>query len=194
MPSNPARRAASGFTLIELLAVVVISALLLVVAVPSFSEAFERNRIVSEANDVTAAFAFARTEALRSNSEVRICPGNAAQTACAANWSAGTWLVWLDANGNNALEAAEILRVGDISAKDEITVANEGGSAVTDIRFNLRGARAQPTSEMLFTLKPSECAAGKPLVRRFKLTAAGTLINSCIKCGTETDATPTLCD
>jgi hypothetical protein len=52
----------------------------------------------------------------------------------------------------------------------------------------------QPTTELRFTMKPTECASGKPLVRRFALSAAGTLINSCIKCGTESSTPPTLCD
>lgn len=194
MPCKSARRGVSGFTLIELLVVVVIAALLLAVAVPSFSDAFERNRIVSQANDVTAAFAFARSEALRSNREVRICPSNAAQDACAENWADGGWLVWRDANSDDTLDAAEILRVGQVSTRDSLAVVNAGGTVVDDIRFNQRGGRAQPPTELRFTMKPATCASGKPLVRRFTLSAAGTLINSCIKCGTENASPPTLCD
>lgn len=194
MPCYSASRGVSGFTLIELLVVVVIAALLLVVAVPSFTDSFERNRIVSQANDVTAAFAFARSEAIRSNREVRICPSNAAQSGCGANWAEGGWLVWRDDNNNSTLDAAEILRVGQVSKKDTLTAVNSGGTAVSDIRFSQRGARVQPTTELRFTMKPTECTSGKPLVRRFTLSAAGTLINSCIKCGSESSTPPTLCD
>ncbi|MCK7593230.1 GspH/FimT family pseudopilin [Pseudomarimonas salicorniae] len=183
----------AGFTLIELLVTVVIASILLIVGVPTFADAFERNRIVSQTNDVSAAFAFARSEALRSNDQVRICPSNAAQNACAADWSQG-WLVWRDDDDDDGLDANEILRVGRLDSRDSFAVVDAADVAVTDIRFGPRGGRAVPATAVTLTLKPDSCDTGKQLVRRWQLLASGAMSNVCIVCGTEADAPPTLCD
>lgn len=187
------RGPSAGFTLIELLVVVVIAAILLMVGAPSFGDFLERNRIVAQTNDVSAAFAFARSEALRSNGEVRICPANATKTACAADWSEG-WLVWRDDDDDDTLDSVEILRVGSFDPSDGFAVVDTGGTAVTEIRYGARGGRSLPASNVTMTLKPDTCAAGKPLVRRWQLMASGSLSNVCIKCGTEASTPPTLCD
>jgi len=54
-----------GFTLIELMIVIAVIAILSVIAVPSFADALERNRIKGVAESVKAEFQYARTEAIK---------------------------------------------------------------------------------------------------------------------------------
>ena len=181
-----------GFTLIELLVVVVIAAVLLSVAAPSFRDTIERNRIVSETNDLNAGLSFARSEAIRRNQVLSICASNAGGTACAADWSTG-WMVWADADADSTFDAGEELRAGRIEAADDLAVVDGAGNAITQVSFGPRGTRVAPTDGASFTLKPDTCASGRPVVRRMIISAAGASLNMCIKCGTEGNVTPTRC-
>ena len=80
-----------GFTLIEALIVIVISAIVLGLAVPSFQEVLERNRIKQAAESIKSDLQFARTEAIKRSTNIRVsydtdawCYGiNDDSTACA---------------------------------------------------------------------------------------------------------------
>jgi type IV fimbrial biogenesis protein FimT len=105
-----------GFSLIELMVTLAVAGVLLGVAVPAFTGMILNNRLTSTANDMLADFAVARSEAAKRGTRVTICMNSAgtdADTACSTSgsWSAG-WLIFLDANGNNALDSGEtVLRV-----------------------------------------------------------------------------------
>jgi type IV fimbrial biogenesis protein FimT len=74
------------------------------------------NRLTSIANDLLADLATARSEASKRRGRVTVCKnanGAGADTTCSttSSWSDG-WLVFVDTNGNGALDAGEtILRV-----------------------------------------------------------------------------------
>jgi type IV fimbrial biogenesis protein FimT len=92
------RRAGRGFTLIELMITISIAAILLMIAVPVFENAFLNSKLASQANSLVAGAQLARSEAIKRNAVVRLCPsdGNAEAPGCSgnANWSMG-WLVVL---------------------------------------------------------------------------------------------------
>jgi type IV fimbrial biogenesis protein FimT len=94
------RFSASGFTLLELLTAIAIVAILLGIGVPSFSEAMRRNRIASVTNDLSAAFALARSEAVKRGMPVTVCGSNIDLSACgdSMDWSGGL-LVFHDDSG-----------------------------------------------------------------------------------------------
>ncbi|HEY8099070.1 MAG TPA: GspH/FimT family pseudopilin [Methylobacter sp.] len=62
----------SGFTMIELLVVVAIIAILVAMAVPSFSTVFDKQRITSATEAVLADLRWARSEAIKRNIIVRV--------------------------------------------------------------------------------------------------------------------------
>jgi type IV fimbrial biogenesis protein FimT len=68
----------------------------------------QNNRATALANEFVAAVNFARSEAVRRGREVRFSAVNPA--AADNEWGPG-WRVWIDANGNNACDAGEELRV-----------------------------------------------------------------------------------
>jgi len=106
-------RNASGFTLLELMVTVALAGILIMIAVPSFSEMIKNNRLSAQINELTAATNLARSEAIKRNQPVTICR-SASGTACAAGWPSSTngWLVFVNPNNNSSLDGGEeILRV-----------------------------------------------------------------------------------
>ncbi len=65
-------RVQSGFTLIELLVAISVLAILLVIAVPSFLDFFERSRLRGATDDISALVSTARSEAVKSGRNVTI--------------------------------------------------------------------------------------------------------------------------
>lgn len=105
-----------GFTLIELVTVVIIAALLVVLALPSFRSTVVRNRVTEQVSELVTGLNLARSEAVKRGHRVTVCPSDAAQADCdlGSNWSQG-WLVFAErddsvagVNGDD-----EIIRVFD---------------------------------------------------------------------------------
>lgn len=67
----------SGFTLIELMVTIAVAAVLLGIAVPSFQDMLERNRVAAQTNEVLGGLQMARSEAIRKNATHRFCSSGA---------------------------------------------------------------------------------------------------------------------
>lgn len=63
---------ASGFTLIELIIVIVIVAIGVALAVPSFRDTVEKRRLSSSAEQISTLLAFAQSSAVKHNSDVMV--------------------------------------------------------------------------------------------------------------------------
>lgn len=61
---------AAGFTLVELMAALAVAAIILTMAVPSFSAMMERNRLKAAANALYEDIRFARTMAIKNNKTI----------------------------------------------------------------------------------------------------------------------------
>jgi len=84
-----------GFTLIELMVAIMVLAILLGVAVPSFRDAALSSRLTAYANDLVASAQIARSEAIKRNSIVTLCAsknGTSCGVDAGAGWEAG-WIV-----------------------------------------------------------------------------------------------------
>ncbi|KAB7623156.1 GspH/FimT family pseudopilin [Alkalilimnicola sp. S0819] len=108
----------NGFTLIELMVVVALLGIVVAIAVPSFTDIVRDNRITTQANDMLAALNLARSEAIKRNQRVSVCPSsNLTNCSGGTDWSVG-WIVFTDANGNGAVDAGTdtVLKVWDAPA------------------------------------------------------------------------------
>lgn len=90
---------AAGFTLVELMITIVLVAILLGIAAPSFAEFTRNARITAAANDLLAALHLARTEAIKRRASVTVCASSnptAANPSCDAGGSFNGWIVFVD--------------------------------------------------------------------------------------------------
>ncbi|TGN38449.1 GspH/FimT family pseudopilin [Marinobacter confluentis] len=135
------RNAHRGFTIIELMVVVAVLAIVATVAVPSFQQIIENNRLATESNRIYSAMSFARSEAVRIGDDVSL-------SAKTGGFDEG-WCVHLGA----ACTGTDILRQFD--AGDELDYS---GSANT-LTFNARGEMTNTTFNL--SIEPSNCESGE---------------------------------
>ncbi|RJG14298.1 prepilin-type N-terminal cleavage/methylation domain-containing protein [Pseudomonas cavernicola] len=93
LSSLPASRSARqrGFTLIELMVTIAVMAVLLGIAIPSFTDVTLGSKLRSQANDLVAGATLARSEAIKRNQAVTLCASSNG-TSCTGGWAAG-WIV-----------------------------------------------------------------------------------------------------
>lgn len=101
-------RRVRGFTLIELIITVVIFAIVVGFAIPSFRGLLQSNRSVSQANEMLTGLQLARSEAVRRGQMVTVCASANTTTAdeedvaCSGDadgWTTG-WIVFVDEVGS----------------------------------------------------------------------------------------------
>ena len=85
-----------GFTLIEALVVVTIVAILAALAIPSFTQLLQNNRVAAASSAMQVALNLARSEAVKRGADARV---TVAANSLAGAWNNG-WTVFLDKTGN----------------------------------------------------------------------------------------------
>ena len=99
----------SGVTLVELMITLTVLAVLLAVAVPSFNALTASSRLSASTNELLAAMAQSRSEALRRGQRVVLCiqdPNNPGQCTNAGNWEQG-WMAFVDLDRDASRDAGE---------------------------------------------------------------------------------------
>jgi len=105
----------AGFTVTELVMVMTIIGIVAAIGIPSFKYVTTSNRISSEINGLLGDMQFARSQAIKEGQTVTVCSSSDGATCNigpAGNiWSTG-WIVFLDSNGNQQVDAGEqVIRV-----------------------------------------------------------------------------------
>lgn len=113
----------SGFTLIELMVTVVILAILLGIAAPSFQNIITNQRVSAYANELLSSAMLARSEALKNNQTVVLCASSSG-TGCVGTWTDG-WIVIRD---TTVLKRQEALASGFLISGDETSISFPGSS------------------------------------------------------------------
>lgn len=114
----------SGFTIIELMMTLVVAAIILALAAPSFRDFIANNRLTTTTNNFITAISFARSEAVKRANVVRVV---AVSPSSGNEWGGG-WQV-VD-NGGNVIRLFQ-------SDSSIITMDDAGG--VSTLTFDSRG-------------------------------------------------------
>ena len=96
LPARTYKMHNKGFTLIELMVIIAIVSIILAIAIPSLTGFATATRVSAQANEFIASVSFARSEAVKRNGTVSLCPSSdgASCASSTKNWSAG-WIVSL---------------------------------------------------------------------------------------------------
>ena len=94
------RRIPAGFTLTEMLVTIIIMAILLAIAAPSYISTISSTRMSGEINTLQEDLNFARSEAVKRGLKIDVCPpttpnGTTCATTNPLDWSSG-WVVLLN--------------------------------------------------------------------------------------------------
>lgn len=135
-------RRCGGFTIVELMVTVAVAAILMVIAVPSFRNIINTNRLNTTANAMVGALSTARMEAVKRNGSVQFCSnasasntGDTLGAACGSN----TGAVYVQTSGTAATPV-----LAAVSGLTGSGVQLSGNVAA--IRFNSQGQGFAPGS------------------------------------------------
>lgn len=165
---------ARGFTLIELVVTIAIVAILMVVAVPSFTTYQRNSELTAHANSLLAAINAARTEAMKRGRYAMVVPTDG------VNWSSG-WVVFVDIDRSQVYSAATDVTIFVAPPPPSyLTITGNGaaGAAAPYIMYDAAGYSRNKIGgfgALTFELKRSDVSGAEQLVqtRRVKISSMG---------------------
>ena len=168
------RHTGRGFTLIELLVTIAIAAILMVVAVPSFTTYQRNSELTAHANSLLAAINAARGEAMKRGRSAMVVPTDG------VNWSTG-WIVFVDLDRTQNYTAASDLTIHAAPALPSyltVTGNNTTSEAAPYIMYDASGysrTKAGVFGALTFEIKRSDVSGTSQLsqIRRVKIASTG---------------------
>ncbi|MDD4865505.1 MAG: GspH/FimT family pseudopilin [Alishewanella agri] len=125
----------AGLTLIELMVTIAVVAIIATVAVPGFNQFLQQHRTSNQAMQLFHSVQYARTEAIRQNSPVRLSAHNAG------------WCVHTGAS------CTDVTVLREFSAASQLQ-----SSTFTGMTFDGRGRRTSPaTNDLQIRFQPKTC-------------------------------------
>ena len=180
----------TGFTLIEMMVTITVAAILLGIAVPSFSKMIERNRLSTGVNEFMGALMIARSEAVNRSLPVSICVSDdgASCDTSLDNYAKG-WIIFSDCNKDGLISTVvttcdfdgdgtndkdmiinthdgldKLLIVGNTTAeKDKFTYEFNGRPSVFNINYKIGKDSASLTKKLSISItgKVKLCTKGE---------------------------------
>lgn len=159
-----------GLTLIELMVTIAVLAIVIAIAVPSFSTMIANNRALSTGEQLITAINYARAEAIKRGDRITLC-GTTNGAACNGSW-ANDWIVVTD---NAATDDAANPVVGTVlrywTGPDNGAAVSEANS-ITFIRFTRKGTLGNSASGAV-TLTASASGCSSNSARQIRVGIAG---------------------
>lgn len=134
-----AMRRSQGFTLIELIVALSVLAIIVAMAVPSFTSLINSNRLSTNANELVAAVQLAKMESLRRGMRVAVCESSDGDT-CTDGDDWVQWITIADIDRDGDFDGSdEVLRVGIAKAPVQVRVSSDIGDNGNRIEFRPDG-------------------------------------------------------
>lgn len=126
----------SAFTLIELMIAIAVAAVVLTLGVPGFNNVMQRNQLTAHINELVSTLHFARSEAVRRNTSVKVCHSADGVNCGGAGYEEG-WIIFIDDNGNDVWDDPdeELIRVNE-GISSNFTMR---ASSLNTFSFNSKG-------------------------------------------------------
>ena len=161
---------AGGFTLIELMVTILVAAILMAVAAPSFREYQRNSELTSLTNALLAAVNSARGEAMKYSAYAMVVPGTG------ADWNTG-WRVFVDKNMNKTYDAnQDVLLLEQAAPPNYISIAGTGSATGSSpkIIFNASGYAGVGStfSNVTINIQRND-VTGPRYTRRLKISKSG---------------------
>lgn len=137
-----------GFTMIELMVVISITAVLIVLAIPSFKLLIQSINISTNVNTFIADIRFARSEAIKRGGTVFMCRSDlpeADNPSCSNSANAGTngwatgWFIFYDTNGNGLKDSNDLVLRAHSPILTVDTIVEGASEKSTMLRFTGTG-------------------------------------------------------
>ena len=165
-----------GFTLIELLITLVVLAIIISMAAPSFVTMIQNNRVTGATNDLIASLQLARTEAIKNNGTALV-----QSSSGSTDWGDGH-RIGIDLNGDlDILDAKELLR--NVDAPHSSINITSASNAVSEITYNGTGG-VTSASTTTFTIDTNRCETG--VTRKVRKVQIGLSGSNTLSYSTET--------
>lgn len=123
---NLSQQTHRGFTLVELMVAMVVLAVLVTAAIPSFQASAARARVKSRTNDLIATLAAARSEAIRRGKRVTVCSSADGASCTAGKWADG-YVVFEDEDHDTDLDTGETILNSQTGASSGLLILTSTG-------------------------------------------------------------------
>ena len=118
-----------AFTLVELLIVLTLLAVSLGLALPAFSELLAAVRNRSEASRLLNAIHLIRSEAIKRNHPVSLCPvaADISMSACSDNYADG-WIAFVNRDRDRTVDVGDVVLLHAPAAHTDVSISNRKGT------------------------------------------------------------------
>jgi type IV fimbrial biogenesis protein FimT len=163
------RRLQQGVTMIEMMVALVIGALILMLALPSFSIFLQNQQIRNGAESILDGLNFARTEAVRLNTPIRFQFVSDLTASCALSANSMAWVASLsDPTGAcdqpvGGTTAPQIMRTRSATEGTGNVVVTSAGGATTAVFSGLGRLQSAGITQIDLTNRSGTCQYADPV-------------------------------
>ena len=159
-----------GLTLVEMIIGMAVASILLTMGVPAIQTMVQNNRMITQTNKFVSNLMLARSEAVKRQAEVVVCP-SADGLSCSPNWASENRIVFTDDDADGVLELAD----GETLLRSEAAKSGQqswGVDAGTAIVFTRNGmVKAGSASEIKLTDQGKHKCIGIEISGRSSVTS-----------------------